>query len=405
MVLKDLQPSFSLSISNYPSLQPQRFWILGAIPLVIYLIPWGSFSLPQIIQQGQTSKTALPQKNLNPLNLDSIRAKKNTADSIKRASVKQSVFFKTGVLADKTKKTFYLTELKNNKWEIIATYPMARGRKDGDKTREGDLKTPEGLYFIKQISAGENIGPLYGALIFKLNYPNRDDLNNRKTGSGIWIHGVEFGAKPTFTKGCLSLSNQDVIKLTKHLRFGSPVFIAKNIDSTKIDQYLKPSIVQKQFVHFNTKNKSLQSKEDLKPIFEQAFQFAKREKNRGDVQSFVRAPVKTFDKLEKNLKSWASSWSSQDVTGYAKHYHPKFTDKKGRRLKPYLERKKTIFASKDSIKVIISQIEVQTKNDTLVRVRFFQDYSAFSGNKKQNWKREKSLYFALYQNKWLINKE
>jgi hypothetical protein len=104
MVLKDLQPSFSLSISNYPSLQPQRFWLLAAIPLVIYLIPWSSFSLPQIIQQGQTFKTALPQKNGNPLNLDSIRAKKNTADSIKKASVKQSVFFKTGVLADKTKK-------------------------------------------------------------------------------------------------------------------------------------------------------------------------------------------------------------------------------------------------------------------------------------------------------------
>lgn len=104
------------------------------------------------------------------------------------------------------------------------------GRRDGDKLAEGDLKTPEGVYFVTgKITSGLDF-TLYGNTAFPLNYPNPVDRIRNKTGYGIWIHGRGEPISPKQTKGCVSLNNADVDHLDEHVtRHGTPVIIGQGI--------------------------------------------------------------------------------------------------------------------------------------------------------------------------------
>lgn len=104
------------------------------------------------------------------------------------------------------------------------------GQRDGDKQVEGDLKTPEGVYFVTgKITSGLDF-LLYGNTAFPLNYPNPVDRIRSKTGYGIWIHGRGEPITPRQTKGCVSLNNADVDHLDDHVaRHGTPVIIGQDI--------------------------------------------------------------------------------------------------------------------------------------------------------------------------------
>ncbi|CAI6147276.1 MAG: hypothetical protein SPLUMA1_SPLUMAMAG1_01934 [uncultured Sulfurimonas sp.] len=57
-----------------------------------------------------------------------------------------------------------------------------------DKIREGDLRTPIGVYkLVKKLS---KVDSFYGPLAFATSYPNSYDKYLGKNGSGIWIHGL-----------------------------------------------------------------------------------------------------------------------------------------------------------------------------------------------------------------------
>ena len=104
------------------------------------------------------------------------------------------------------------------------------GRKEGDKWEEGDLRTPEGIYFIEsEITKG--IDPdKYGSLAFTLNYPNPVDRIKGKKGHGIWIHGRGSSVNNYRTQGCVALTYQDIRKLKGAIKLGkTPVIIAKSI--------------------------------------------------------------------------------------------------------------------------------------------------------------------------------
>ncbi len=103
---------------------------------------------------------------------------------------------------------------------VYKTYRAISGTNPGDKEKEGDKKTPEGIYFIKRRIPQKVLASLHGAAAFELNYPNPvDSIMNRK-GSGIWIHGVDNEdrmSKRFDTRGCVALGNRDVLDLAKRL--------------------------------------------------------------------------------------------------------------------------------------------------------------------------------------------
>jgi murein L,D-transpeptidase YafK len=101
---------------------------------------------------------------------------------------------------------------------VIARFRAISGANSGDKMVEGDRKTPEGIYFVERELPPNRLLSLHGAAAFELNYPNPYDRIRKRTGYGIWIHGVDNEArmeKRFDTKGCVALSNSQVVELRR----------------------------------------------------------------------------------------------------------------------------------------------------------------------------------------------
>lgn len=133
---------------------------------------------------------------------------------------------------DKSKQQAYLvqTSTVSNATSASRTIICSTGKKDGDKKKEGDLKTPEGIYFIvEKITSGLDYTE-YGNTAFPLNYPNPIDRIRGKTGYGIWIHGRGTPLTPKITRGCVSLLNTDVDSLDQEVSLHqTPIIIAQNL--------------------------------------------------------------------------------------------------------------------------------------------------------------------------------
>lgn len=78
----------------------------------------------------------------------------------------------------------------NNTFTLNEGFTAFIGAKEGDKYKEGDLKTPVGVY--KLIQKLNNVDSFYGPLAFVTSYPNTFDKVQGKNGSGIWIHGFPW---------------------------------------------------------------------------------------------------------------------------------------------------------------------------------------------------------------------
>jgi hypothetical protein len=108
------------------------------------------------------------------------------------------------------------------------------------KDKEGDGKTPLGVYFILRQLPGEGLPDLFGEGALTLNYPNALDLMRKKTGSGIWLHGTpsaQYARAPESTDGCVVLSNPEMGRLLQipDLRM-TPVIIAEQLEWVNADQ-------------------------------------------------------------------------------------------------------------------------------------------------------------------------
>ena len=101
-----------------------------------------------------------------------------------------------------------------------------------NKRREGDRKTPVGVYQITGFIPGRKLHERYGPGALTLNYPNEIDQLYERTGSGIWIHGTEPGfvnRSPRASDGCLSLANEDFLAIS-HIVKDAP-FVPVVIDN------------------------------------------------------------------------------------------------------------------------------------------------------------------------------
>lgn len=108
-------------------------------------------------------------------------------------------------------------------------YVCSTGRKRGDKRVRGDLKTPEGVYFI----TGKRTSGLdfqdYGGVAYPLDYPNPVDRLRGKTGSGIWLHSRGRPIAPYESHGCVVVNLDDMSGLSHRLQNGMPVLLAERL--------------------------------------------------------------------------------------------------------------------------------------------------------------------------------
>ena len=122
------------------------------------------------------------------------------------------------ILVEKTSRELHL--LKNG--IAFRTFKIALGVfPDGDKTEEGDQKTPEGYYMLD----GRNPDSDY-FLSIHISYPNSSDRSAANKmgvspGGQIMIHGqpneptysAAYYAREDWTNGCIAVSNSDMIDI------------------------------------------------------------------------------------------------------------------------------------------------------------------------------------------------
>ena len=135
------------------------------------------------------------------------------------------------VLVKKAKRELYLYAGP----DLIKTYKIALGKKPiGQKQKEGDSKTPEGLYTLDWRNPHSKF---YRSI--HVSYPNKSQARTAKEagidpGGAIMIHGQPNDwserIKLTFssndwTEGCIALENQDMIEVWDLVKDGTPIEI------------------------------------------------------------------------------------------------------------------------------------------------------------------------------------
>ncbi|NLD38108.1 MAG: L,D-transpeptidase family protein [Desulfatiglans sp.] len=134
------------------------------------------------------------------------------------------------VLVDKSKHKVMIYK-RDDLYNPYRVYDCSTGENNGPKQKKDDKKTPEGIYFFTQKHEGASYGPIYGAKVLPLNYPNIIDEREGKGGYGIWFHGTNKEIKPNDTKGCVALNNKDIEELADIVTlYDTPVIIGETIE-------------------------------------------------------------------------------------------------------------------------------------------------------------------------------
>ena len=137
--------------------------------------------------------------------------------------------------ADASHSRLYVFENLGSSYQLVADYFMTVGKLGMGKDKEGDLRTPVGVYHVTSYLPGDELPERYGPGAFPINYPNEYDKKNKRTGYGIWIHGTEpenYNRVPLASDGCLSLSNEEFLEIQQYISTDgtTPVIISHQFD-------------------------------------------------------------------------------------------------------------------------------------------------------------------------------
>jgi murein L,D-transpeptidase YafK len=308
------------------------------------------------------------------------------------------------LLACKKDRTLYVYSRKPAGWARLAAFPMAIGRNAGDKDVRGDARTPEGRFWIVGMAPGPSKGPVYGSLVFPLNYPRPSDRAEGKGGDGIWIHGVPIGTLPNYTHGCVSLANDDMLALATFVDAATPIVVlsdslgpdpARQIDTVGLDREY-PAI----FAAHGRKTASDSATREA--VLKQARSFVAEEQKRFpdlSMQALTEADRKA---ILARLEKWRADWANRSLDAYASNYDDGFRDRAGRSKAAFLDRKAKIFAAKSKIEMEIREPRIESECYGRARVSFRQDYMAEGPEGAQRSSDNKTLRLDEGPQGWLI---
>jgi murein L,D-transpeptidase YafK len=260
---------------------------------------------------------------------------------------------KHAVVVDTQKARLYLYQNDNGTPRFVADYYIAHGKLGADKFKEGDKKTPIGVYHVTSSIPRQKLTDFYGSGAFPINYPNAWDRKQGKNGYGIWLHGTPsdtFSRPPKASDGCVVLANTDLDALAKNLQVGTtPVIISPNIEWLSLDDW-----------------------------------------------QTERASLLTM------IDEWRRDWESLDTDRYARHYAKNFSSD-GKSLAAWVAQKKKVNAGKQWIKVKTDNISMfrNPGRDDYVVVTFEQDYQSSNLSNRM----QKRQYWIKDDGRWKIMAE
>ncbi len=210
-------------------------------------------------------------------------------------------------LVEKSTHSLYLYQSDNGFPVLLKRYQIATGKYSGNKSTEGDKRTPEGIYLLEKFLAdtdlnamyGETQAKIYGAGAFTSNYPNIIDQRNGKTGSGIWLHSTDDNtriSKGLDSKGCVVVVDEDLKDISKYI---------------------------------DLKNTSMVIVQNLSFLNKSSYET-------------IRSKIITA------VEDWKDAWSNKDFERYISHYHKEaFNDPSKGDYRAYKAYKKAVFARDD----------------------------------------------------------
>jgi len=228
----------------------------------------------------------------------------------------------------------------------VTDFYISLGKNGVEKQREGDMKTPFGVYTLMPMKdkLKDKLPEIYGPGAYPLSYPNEWDKVNGRGGHGIWLHGTPsetYARPPWATDGCVVLTNEDLAKLSKY------------VDVTRTPVVIGPSVLWRAPSQWEAEREAFLS----------------------------------------DFNGWKKDWESLDANRYLSHYSRDFRSAR-RDYAGWSEKKRQVSAGKTWIKVGIddmSLFEYPGEHD-LVMVSFEQDYRSNNLSKRtfkrQFWARE-----------------
>lgn len=306
---------------------------------------------------GNVAKT-VPQEKINDLReeaLARLRAQRQRPSEgrLPRVVLQLDPQQRHVLVVDSRRSRLYVFANADGRPRLIADYYVSLGKNGVEKTREGDQKTPIGVYHVTANLPRQKLADFYGAGAYPINYPNPWDRRMGRNGHGIWLHGVPsalYSRAPRSSDGCIVLANPDLETVGRYLQIGlTPVIIADEIEWSDA--------------------------------------------------AAVEAERKS---LAAAVEQWRADWESRDTERYLSHYSSRFSSGT-QDAAAWAAHKHRVNAAKSWIKVGLSQVSMfrYPRERDFVVVSFEQDYRSnslsSSMHKRQYWVREGTRWKILYE--------
>jgi murein L,D-transpeptidase YafK len=257
------------------------------------------------------------------------------------------------LVMDASRSTLFVFANTDDGPRYVADFYVTVGKNGTAKVREGDKKTPLGVYRVTAKMPKDKLTDFYGAGAFPLDYPNEWDQMRGRNGYGIWLHGTPFDTysrPPRASDGCIVLANDDLQALEKYLQLGTtPMVIANSVEWVPVEELTR-----------------------------------------------LRA------ELLQHLERWRGDWESRDTEVYLAHYSKSFSAN-GVSRSQWAAQKRQINAAKGWIRVGVSDVSLMLYpgERSLAVATFAQDYASSNLSnqmkKRQYWIKEDGRWKILFE--------
>ncbi|HXZ95609.1 MAG TPA: L,D-transpeptidase family protein [Burkholderiales bacterium] len=257
------------------------------------------------------------------------------------------------IVVDVSLSTLYVFQNVNGEPRYVTDFYISSGKNGAEKLKEGDQRTPLGVYYVTADLPKSRLSDFYGVGAYPISYPNEWDRQHGRNGHGIWLHGTPsdtYSRPPHSSNGCVVLTNQDLTALGKTLQVGlTPVIITEHVEWVRPD--------------------------DWRAL-------------RND--------------LSNQIENWRREWENRNTEAYLRYYAKSFNGN-GQTLAQWANQKRRVNAAKSWIKVDISSVSMflYPGYGNLAVVSFDQDYSSSNLStrmkKRQYWINENNHWKIIYE--------